>query len=51
MLRSIGDFVGSRLGAGWDAIYWLMMEMDVIQWGIVSVVFVAAGFMALRTRL
>lgn len=50
MLNAIGNFIGGRLSGGWDAIHWVMMEMDVIQWGIVSVVFVVAGFMALRTR-
>ena len=50
MLNTVGNFITSRLNAGWDTIYWVMMEMDVIQWGIVSVVFVVAGFMALRTR-
>ncbi|MEZ6079316.1 MAG: hypothetical protein R3C56_27705 [Pirellulaceae bacterium] len=32
--------------AGWETIYWLMMEMDVMQWGILSLIFVIAGFMA-----
>jgi len=30
---------------------WLVIQMDMTQWGIVSVIFVVVGFMALRTRL
>lgn len=29
---------------------WLIQSMDVTQWGIVSVIFVVLGFMALRSR-
>jgi hypothetical protein len=29
----------------------LISDMDMTQWGIVSVVFVIVGFMALRSRL
>ncbi|MCC7337175.1 MAG: hypothetical protein IT422_18955 [Pirellulaceae bacterium] len=50
MFKTIGNFIGSRLSAGWGTIYWLMMEMDVMQWGILSLIFVIAGFMALRTK-
>jgi hypothetical protein len=50
MLETVGRFVGSYLSAGWDTIYWVMMEMDVMQWGILSAIFVIAGFMALRTK-
>lgn len=50
MLSSVGRYILTKLGAGWDGLYWLMMEMDVMQWGIISVIFVIAGFMALRTR-
>ena len=50
MLNTIGNAIGSRLSSGWDLIYWVMMEMDVIQWGVMSMVFVVSGFVALRTR-
>ncbi len=50
MLQSVGRFISSCIGAGWDNVHWLMMEMDVAQWGILSAIFVVAGFMALRTR-
>jgi hypothetical protein len=29
---------------------WLIENMDITQWGIVSAVFVLIGFMALKTR-
>lgn len=50
MFQSVANFVSSKLDAGWENLYWLMMEMDVMQWGILSSLFVIAGFMALRTR-
>ncbi len=50
MLHSVGQFILTKLSASWDCIYWVMMEMDVMQWGIISVIFVISGFMALRTR-
>ncbi len=50
MLKTVWNFIAGYLGAGWDTIYWVMMEMDVLQWGILSVIFVVAGFMALRTK-
>ncbi len=50
MLHSVGQYISTKLSAGWDNVYWVMMEMDVMQWGILSVIFVIAGFMALRTR-
>ncbi|GAB5406074.1 MAG: hypothetical protein Aurels2KO_43050 [Aureliella sp.] len=34
-----------------DNTYWLMQEMNVTQWGIVSVIFVIAGFMCMRSKL
>lgn len=46
----VGNFIGKQLGNAWDNLYWLMMEMDVTQWGILAVLFVATGFAALRTR-
>lgn len=51
MLQTIGKFLSSGIGNAWDSVHWLMMEMDVTQWGILSAIFVAAGFMALRTRI
>ncbi len=51
MVRWVYGFVWSCLDQVWDHVYWFMMAMDVTQWGILSAVFVIAGFMALRTRL
>ena len=50
MFQAVGRYISTYASAGWDNIYWLMMEMDVMQWGILSSIFVIAGFMALRTR-
>jgi hypothetical protein len=44
-------FIGKWVGAAWDGVYWMMMEMDITQWAIVSILFVISGFMALRTRI
>ncbi len=30
---------------------WLIQEMDMTQWGIVAVIFVVLGFLALKTRM
>ena len=51
MFESVGRYLSAKLAAGWENTYWLMMEMDVTQWGIISVIFVVAGIMALRTRV
>ncbi len=50
MFKTIENFISSYLSTAWDTTYWLMMEMDVMQWGILSLIFVTAGFMALRTK-
>ncbi|MCA9132239.1 MAG: hypothetical protein KDA45_03765 [Planctomycetales bacterium] len=50
-MHQIGRFFSKTISQGWDNLYWLLMEMDVAQWGILSVIFVATGFMALRTRM
>jgi hypothetical protein len=39
------------IGHAFDSLEWLILEMDVTQWGIVSVIFVVLGFFALRTRI
>ncbi len=36
-----------NVGDGFD---WLIYQMDVTQWGIVAVLFVVTGFMALKTK-
>ncbi|QDV25092.1 hypothetical protein [Aureliella helgolandensis] len=46
MLRTVGQY----LTAGVDAVIHVMQTMSVTQWGVVSVVFVVAGFMLLKTR-
>ncbi len=50
MFHAVSNYITTKLNDGWGAIYWVMMEMDVMQWGILSAIFVIAGFMALRTR-
>ena len=35
---------------GWEGLEWLIVTMDVTQWGIVSAIFVVLGFMALRSQ-
>jgi len=47
MMRIISGWFSSAL----ENLNWLIMTMDVTQWGIVSVIFVVTGFMALRTRI
>ncbi|MEZ6136828.1 MAG: hypothetical protein R3C53_18185 [Pirellulaceae bacterium] len=47
MLRKISSWISDGLGG----LEWLIMEMDVTQWAIVSLIFVVLGFMALRTRI
>ncbi len=44
--RLLSRFV-DNIGDGFN---WLIYEMDVTQWGIVAVLFVVTGFMALKTR-
>lgn len=47
MLKRILGWIGD----GFDGLEWLILEMDVTQWGIVSFIFVVLGFIALRTRI
>lgn len=47
MINTIFRWIGKLFGG----LEWLIMEMDVTQWGIVSVIFVVLGFFALRTRI
>jgi hypothetical protein len=49
-MHTIAKFVTKYLDYAWDSLYWVMMQMDVTQWGILAVLFVVSGFMALRTR-
>ena len=46
MLKMIGGWIKNGL----SGLEWLIITMDVTQWGIVSVIFVVLGFMALRSR-
>lgn len=47
MIRMITGWLSSIL----ETLEWLIMTMDVTQWGIVSTIFVVLGFFALRTRI
>lgn len=43
-------FISKQLEYVCNGFDWVIQEMDVTQWGIVAVIFVVMGFMALRTR-
>ncbi len=47
MMYTIKTWIGKFI----HNVDWLMQEMDVTQWGIVSVIFVVLGFLALKTRI
>ncbi len=47
MMYHISNWLNKTL----HSINWLIQEMDVTQWGIMSVVFVVLGFLALKTRM
>ena len=47
----IGRMISNWISEFVDNIEWVVTQMDMTQWGIVSVIFVVVGFMALRTRL
>ena len=51
VMAFITKFLTNCVDKAWGNVYWLMMEMDVTQWGVLAVIFVVSGFMALRTRL
>ena len=50
-MATIERMISRAFDNTWDGVYWLMMEMDVAQWAVLSAIFVATGFMALRTRM
>ncbi len=50
MFKTISKFINPYLNEGWESVHWFMMEMDEMQWGIVALIFVIAGFMALSTE-
>ena len=50
MFDVLGKYISKYLGAGVGNLNWLIQEMDVTQWGIVAVIFVITGFVALRTK-
>ena len=43
--------IGKWISSLFKQLDWLLTQMDMTQWAIVSVIFVVVGFMALRTRL
>lgn len=47
----IGRTITKWISEFFNNLEWLVTHMDMTQWGIVSVIFVVVGFMALRTRL
>lgn len=47
----IANFVTKWIVDLFKKLDWTITQMDMTQWGIVSVVFVIVGFMALRTRI
>ena len=51
MLEGVGKFISKYVSGGFKNLEWLIQEMDVTQWGIVAVIFVITGFLALRTKL
>ncbi len=50
-MHYVTKYLSGKLESGWDNTLWIMKEMDVTQWGILSVIFVISGFLALRTKL
>jgi hypothetical protein len=50
MLESVSDWLKNGAKDGLKGLEWLIVTMDVTQWGIVSAVFVVLGFLALRSR-
>ena len=49
--EAMGRLISNWISGSFENLNWLILEMDVTQWGIVSVIFVVVGFMALRTKL
>ena len=47
MMRMISGWISSAF----STLEWLILTMDITQWGIVSTIFVVVGFLALRTRI
>ena len=47
----MGRMISKWIGEAIDGLAWMIQAMDVTQWGIVAVIFVVVGFLALRTRL
>lgn len=44
------EFLSKWIKYGVENANWMILEMDVTQWGIVTVIFVITGFLALKTR-
>ncbi len=47
----MGRMISKWIGGASENFTWLIKEMDVTQWGIVAVLFVLIGFVALKTRI
>lgn len=49
-MDQVGKFFSKKIQGGFTNLEWLIQEMDMTQWGIVAVVFVITGFLALKTK-
>lgn len=47
----ISRFFSDLCNGGLKNMTWLIQSMDMTQWGIVAVLFVLSGFVALKTRI
>jgi len=47
----IGRVISQWISEFFTNLDWVITQMDMTQWGIVSVIFVVIGFLALRTKL
>ncbi len=49
--KMIGRVISQWISEFFTNLDWVITQMDMTQWGIVSVIFVVIGFLALRTKL
>lgn len=47
----IGRTIANWFSDIFSRLEWVITQMDITQWGIVAVIFVIVGFMALRSQL
>lgn len=47
----LGKLVLQLLENIFDTFTWVIMEMDLTQWGIIAVLLVVTGFVALKTKI